>query len=65
MIRTIGAPNSNAGLAVVVPELMENKDDLIDYAYRTKEEIVSKTEALEFSKKPGIYLFELSAADRA
>jgi|GEM_PF-1063181 len=62
LIKTTGAPNSNAGLAVAVPELMENKDDLIDYAYRTKEEIVSKTEALEFSKKPGIYLFELSGS---
>ena len=59
IIRT-GASESNAGLAVAVPELTENTDDLIDYAYRAKEQIVSKAEALEFGKKPGIFLFELS-----
>ncbi len=62
LVKRTGAPDTNAGLAVVVPELMENTDDLIDYAYRAKEEIISKAEALEFGKKPGIYLFELSGS---
>jgi len=60
LIKSTGALDCNTGLAVAVPELMENTDDLIDYAYRVKEEIVNKAEALGFAKKPGIYLFELS-----
>ena len=62
LIKTTGAPNSNAGLAVVVPELIENAEDLIDYSYRAKEELVGKAEALEFGKQPGIYLFALSGS---
>ncbi len=57
-----GSLDSNAGLAVAVPELMKNPEDLIDYAYRAKEEVISKTEALEFGKQPGIYLLELSGS---
>lgn len=61
MKRTVGA-DSNAGLAVVVPELMENTDELIAYAYQAKETLVSKDQALQLSHKPGIYLFSLSGS---
>ncbi len=60
MVKSNITLDSNTGLAIAVPELMENPDDLIEYAYRVKEEIVSKDEALKMAKKPGLYLFELS-----
>ncbi|MEN6461564.1 MAG: hypothetical protein ABFC94_09385 [Syntrophomonas sp.] len=62
MIKTIVTPDSNTGLAIAVPEQMENTDELIEYAYKAKEELVSKDEAFELAKKPGIYLFELSGS---
>lgn len=62
MIKKIVTPDSNTGLAIAVPEQIENTDELIDYAYKAKEELVSKNEALELAKKPGIYLFELSGS---
>ncbi len=62
LIKLSGTPDSNTGLAIVIPELMENTDDLLDYAYRAKEDIVSKNEALAFAEKPGFYLFELSGS---
>ncbi|HCF51168.1 MAG TPA: hypothetical protein DER60_12855 [Syntrophomonas sp.] len=60
MIKSNVAPDSNTGLAIVIPERMANPDDLITYAYRVKEKFVSKDESLELAKMPGIYLFELS-----
>lgn len=62
MIKANATPDSNSGLAVAVPEQMENTDELIEYAYKAKEEMVSKAEALELAKKPGLYLFELSGS---
>jgi tRNA(Ile2) C34 agmatinyltransferase TiaS len=64
MIKSNLSPDCNTGLAIAVPELMENTDDLIEYAYRVKEGIVSKDEALKFAKKPGLYLFELSGSGK-
>lgn len=62
MIKEVVTPESNTGFAVVVPEQMENTDELIEYAYKTKEELVNKDQALELAKKPGIYLFALSGS---
>ncbi|HEX3011703.1 MAG TPA: hypothetical protein VHQ70_06640 [Syntrophomonadaceae bacterium] len=64
LVKTTGDTQSNAGLAIIIPELMENQNLLIDYAYKAKDELVSKEEALEFSGRPGIYLFELSGNGR-
>ncbi|MDD3364332.1 MAG: hypothetical protein PHZ03_05070 [Syntrophomonas sp.] len=64
LIKSSGTPDSNAGLAIAVPELMENTDELLDYAYRVKEGMVSKNDALAFADKPGIYLFELSGSGK-
>lgn len=64
LVRSTGTPDSNAGLAVAIPELMENPDELIEYAYRVKEGLVSKDEALKFKNKPGLYLFELNGSGR-
>ncbi|HEX3012215.1 MAG TPA: hypothetical protein VHQ70_09330 [Syntrophomonadaceae bacterium] len=62
LIKETGSPDSNAGLAIVIPELIKNTDNLMDYAYKAKEELVSKDEALAFKEKPGIYLFELNGS---
>lgn len=59
LIRSTGTPDSNTGLVVAVPELMDNPAELIDYAYKVKEEMVSKEEAIQFSGKPGLYMYEL------
>jgi len=64
MIKSNVASGCNAGLAVVVPERMVNHDDLISYAYRVKEEQVSKEECMQLAQCPGIYLFELSGDGR-
>lgn len=62
LIKRTGAPDSNAGLAVAVPELMEDTAELIDFAYRAKEVLVSKAEALILGRKSGIYLYALSGS---
>lgn len=62
LIKSTGSADSNAGLAVIVPEQMENTEGLIDYAYRVKEELVGRNEALELSRNPGIYLYALSGS---
>lgn len=59
-IQRTGVSADNAGLAIVIPEQLENSDDLIDYAYRVKENLVSKDEALILAEKPGIEVYELS-----
>ncbi|MGI5921589.1 MAG: hypothetical protein ACOX6I_07615 [Syntrophomonadaceae bacterium] len=64
MIREIVTPDSNTGLVIAVPEQMENIDELIEYAYKAKEELVSKSEALEWGHKPGMFLFELNGSGR-
>ncbi|MDD2587241.1 MAG: hypothetical protein PHT79_09300 [Syntrophomonadaceae bacterium] len=60
MIKSNGTSDSNSGLAIAVPERMDNTDELIDYAYRTKETMINSDEALAMAKKPGLYIFELS-----
>lgn len=62
LIKRTGSPDCNAGLAIAIPELMENTNDLVAYAYRVKEELVSKAEALAFGGQPGLYLFELGGS---
>lgn len=62
MIKTVATPDSHTGLAIVVPQQMENTDELINFAYKAKEELVTKAETLELAKKPGIYLFALSGS---
>lgn len=62
LIRTTGTPDSNAGLAIAVPDLMENPDELIEYAYRVKEGLVGKGEVLELAARPGLYVFELNGS---
>lgn len=64
LVRSTGTSDSNAGLVVAIPELMENLDELIEYAYRVKEGLVSQDEALRFKNKPGLYLFELNGSGR-
>jgi len=60
LIKATGTPDSNAGLAVAIPELMENVQELIDYAGRVKEGLVDKAEALAMARKPGLYVLELN-----
>lgn len=62
LIKKTGTSDSNAGLAVLVPELMENTAGLIDYACRAKDALVSKAEALSLAQKPGVYLLALSGS---
>lgn len=58
--KTVASPESNTGLVVAVPEQMVNTDELVDYAYRVKEQLVGKADALAFAGKPGIHLCEIS-----
>ncbi|MEN6348244.1 MAG: hypothetical protein ABFD08_02450 [Syntrophomonas sp.] len=62
MIKANVTPDSNTGLAIVVPELMENTSSLIEYAYKVKEGLVSRNDTLGFANHPGVYLFELSGS---
>ena len=62
LVKETGTPDSNAGLVAAIPELMANPDELIDYAYRVKEELVTKEEALGFANKPGLYVFEVNGS---
>ncbi|MEN6325898.1 MAG: hypothetical protein ABFD18_06795 [Syntrophomonas sp.] len=64
LIISTGTGDSNAGLAIAVPELMENPDELIEYAYRVKEGLVSKDETLRLATQPGLYVFELNGTGK-
>lgn len=62
LVKSTGTPDSNAGLAIAVPELMDNPDELIQYAYRVKEEMVDKAEAMELAARPGLHVFEINGS---
>jgi hypothetical protein len=59
-IRESSLSEANAGLAIILLDQLEDCKDLIDYAFRVKECMVDKDEALTLAKKPGILLYELS-----
>lgn len=60
IIKTSAAPGSNAGLAIVIPALLEDVDALREYSYKVKEDLVDKEQTLAMGRNPGIFLFELS-----
>lgn len=64
LIKSTGTRDSNAGLAIAVPELMETPNELIEYAYRVKEGLVNKNETLELATRPGLYVFELNGTGK-
>ncbi len=64
MVKKLVTPDSNTGLAVIIPDRMSDYDELVAYAYRVKEELVSKDAALVFAGKSGVYLLELSGSGR-
>lgn len=64
LIKGLVTPDSNTGLAIVIPEKMDNHHELVDYAYRVKEELVAQDEARRFDDQRGVYLIELNGTGR-
>ncbi len=54
------SPDSNAGLVIAIPERMTNTDEIIAYASRVKEGLVSRDETNRMIGKPGLHVFVLS-----
>jgi len=63
-IQDLLTPDSNTGLAIVIPEQMDNYQELVDYAYRVKEELVAQDEARRFADQRGVFLLELNGTGR-
>lgn len=62
LVKSTGTPDSNAGLVIAIPELMDNPGELVQYAYQVKEEMIGKEEALKLVDRPGLYVFELNGS---
>ncbi len=60
LILSYETPGSNAGIAVAIPEQMEDFTELTDYAYRAKEGLVTREEVLILAGRPGLYVQALS-----
>lgn len=60
LIQSHGSPDSNTGMAIAVPEQMQDLTELIDYAYRAKEGLVTREEVLMLADRPGLYIQALS-----
>lgn len=60
LIQSYETPGTNAGIAVAVPEQMQDIQALIDYAYRAKEGLVTREEILVLADRPGLYVHALS-----
>lgn len=47
---------SNPGTCVIMPDKVINKDELVSYGLRAKEEILNKSELLSLALRSGLYL---------
>ncbi len=54
------SPDSNTGLVIAMPERMSSADEIIAYASRVKEGLISRDETDRIVGKPGLYVFEIS-----
>ena len=52
------ASGSDPGLCIVVPDNLKNVQELIDYGYRAKEDIITKEEAYTLAARLNIHLSE-------
>lgn len=64
MIKNNETNDSNTGLAVVVPQLLKQSDELIAFAYRAKESIIEQNDAVLMGNQAGIYLYSLNGNGR-
>ncbi len=60
VVRRDSSPDSNAGLVIAISERMTNTDEIIAYASRVKEGLVSRDETNRMIGKQGLHVFELS-----